>query len=278
MKMITALILCCLSLPLFAAQRIVAIGGDITQIIYALNAQSRLVGRDTTSTSPAAVAAVPDVGYLRQLNAEGILSLKPDLVIASALAKPSAALEQVARAGVKVVTITGETTPAAITAKVLATGNALNKDAEARSLAARLDQQLKALPTRPLPVKVLYIMAHSGMNTMAAGTQTAADNAIHSVGLVNAMGNIPHYQTLSQEGVVAAAPDMVVIGSTSLATLGGSDALWRLPGLALTPAGQAHQLLVVDEMALLSFGPDTPQALAGLRKAAETVRHDSATH
>ncbi len=123
-------------------------------------------------------------------------------------------------------------------------------------------------------MKVLFIMAHGGLRTQAAGAQTGADGAIRAAGLVNAMGAVPHYQQLSQEGVVAAAPDLVVVGEEGLRTLGGEQAVWALPGLQLTPAGQHHALLVIDEMALLSFGLDTPGALLRLRHAAEAVQHD----
>lgn len=69
------------ALPLFAsaaAERVISLGGDVTEIVYALNAGQQLVAKDSTSTWPAAAQKLPDVGYLRQLNAEGILSLRPD--------------------------------------------------------------------------------------------------------------------------------------------------------------------------------------------------------
>lgn len=259
-----------MTLPSLAAERVVSIGGDVTQIIYALDAQSQLVARDSTSLRPAQAARLPDVGYMRQLNAEGILALKPTLVIASAQAQPSLVLQQIARAGVRVVTVSGDSSLQAIPQKIITVGQALQRESEAQALA----QQIRQLPQQPLPVKVLYIMANSGMKSMAAGNQTAADGAIRSAGLENAMGSVPHYQALSQEGVIAAAPDLVVIGEDGLKTLGGEAQLWQLPGLALTPAGQQHRLLVIDTMALLGFGLDTPRAIVKLRQAAESLNHD----
>ena len=99
-----------LALPfsLLAEERVVSIGGDVTEIIYALDAQQNLVARDTTSLQPAVATKLPNVGYMRQLNAEGILAMKPTLVIASELSKPSLALQQVEQAGVKVITVTGK--------------------------------------------------------------------------------------------------------------------------------------------------------------------------
>ena len=258
-----------LALPSLAAERVIAIGGDVTQIVYALGAQQALVARDSTSQHPALAKRLPDIGYMRQLNAEGILALKPTLVLSSELAKPSLALRQVAEAGVRVVEITGENSLAAIPKKIAAIGKALHRDEEAQALAQQVNRTLAALPKRPLPVKVLFIMSHSGMRSLAAGSDTAADGAIRSAGLINAMAAVPRYQPLSQE-----APDLVVIGDDGLKTLGDEEEVWQLPGLALTPAGQHKNLLVTDEMALLGFGLDTPGAIVKLRKAAEAARHE----
>ncbi len=274
MKGVIAGLMLLLTLPSLAAERVIAIGGDVTQIVYALGAQQALVARDSTSQHPALAKRLPDIGYMRQLNAEGILALKPTLVLSSELAKPSLALRQVAQAGVRVVEITGENSLEAIPKKIAAIGKALHRDEEAQALAQQINRTLAALPKRPLPVKVLFIMAHSGMKSLAAGSDTAADGAIRSAGLINAMAAVPHYQPLSQEGVIAAAPDLVVIGDDGLKTLGDEEEVWRSPGLALTPAGQHKNLLAIDEMALLGFGLDTPGAIVKLRKAAEAARHE----
>ncbi|MDU6078962.1 MAG: ABC transporter substrate-binding protein [Pantoea sp.] len=274
MKGVIAGLTLLLALPSLAAERVISIGGDVTQIVYALGAQQALVARDSTSQHPALAKRLPDIGYMRQLNAEGILALKPTLVLSSELAKPSLALQQVAQAGVKVVEINGENSLAAIPKKIAAIGKALHRDEEAQALAQQVNRTLAALPKRPLPVKVLFIMSHSGMKSLAAGSDTAADGAIRSAGLINAMAAVPHYQPLSQEGVIAAAPDLVVIGDDGLKTLGDEEKVWQLPGLALTPAGQHKNLLVIDEMALLGFGLDTPATIVKLRKAAEAARHE----
>lgn len=83
-----------------AKERIISIGGDVTEIIYALNAEQDLVGRDSTSLIPEQVKKLPDIGYMRQLNTEGILALKPTKVITTSVAQPSIVLEQLKAAGV----------------------------------------------------------------------------------------------------------------------------------------------------------------------------------
>lgn len=262
-----------LALPfaLMAEDRVVSIGGDVTEIVYALGAQQDLVARDSTSLRPALATKLPDVGYMRQLNAEGILAMRPTLVIASELAKPSLALQQVEQAGVKVVTVTGEPSLEAIHKKIATVAGALHREEQGKALEVKLNAQLAGIAQQPLPLKVLFILNHSGMKALAAGTETAADSAIRSAGLINAMGNVPRYQPLTQEGIVASAPQLVVIGRDGLKALGDEERIWQLPGLALTPAGKEHRLLVVDEMALLGFGLQTPGAIVKLRKAAEAI-------
>lgn len=146
-----------------AAERIVSIGGDVTQIIYALDAQQALIARDSTSLHPAVVKKLPDVGYMRQLNAEGILALKPTLVIASELAKPALALQQVAQNGVNVVDVTGRADIAAISEKIATVAATLHREEAGKALQDRIKKQLASIPANPLPVKVLFILAHQGM-------------------------------------------------------------------------------------------------------------------
>ena len=107
---------------------------------------------------------------------------------------------------------------------------------------------------------------------MAAGQNTAADSIITSAGAQNAMQGFSRYRPLSQEGIVAAAPDLLLLTTDGVKTLGGLDNVWKLPGLAMTPAGKNKRALVVDDMALLGFGLETPAVLAKLRQSAEQVK------
>ncbi|KAA9001230.1 hemin ABC transporter substrate-binding protein [Affinibrenneria salicis] len=261
-----------LTLPFSAAaERIVAIGGDVTEIISALGAEKDLVARDSTSLRPESVRSLPDVGYMRQLNTEGILALKPSLVIASELSQPSLVLQQVADSGTPLVRVPAQQNLDSVPQKISVIAKALGRETEGKALVEKYQNQLTGLNNSPLPVKALFVMSHSGMVAMAAGQNTAADVVIRAAGLQNAMQGVVRYQPLSQEGVIASAPDLLLITAEGLKTLGGEQQVWRLPGLALTPAGKNHRLLVVDDMALLGFTLDTPALLQNLRKAAEQI-------
>ncbi|MCX4181447.1 heme/hemin ABC transporter substrate-binding protein [Enterobacter sp. HSTU-ASh6] len=263
------------ALPLlaFAAppEKIVTLGGDVTEIVYALGAASSLVARDSTSQWPQAANALPDVGYLRQLNAEGILSLRPTLVLASAQAQPSLALKQVEQSHVRVIEIPASNDLSVIDEKVRIVAEATHREAEGQALRNRLRQALSTLPASPLNKRVLFILNHGRMTAMAAGQQTAADAAIRAAGLQNAMQGFSRYQPLSQEGIIASRPDLVVISSDGITALGGEANLWTLPGLAQTPAGRNKQVLAIDDMALLGFSLRTPEAIQQLRSKAEQL-------
>jgi len=272
MKRLLALIAALPMLAFATAQeRVVTLGGDVTEIVYALGANSALVARDSTSQWPAEVTALPDVGYLRQLNVEGILSLRPTLVLASSQAQPSLVLQKVQESKVKVVSVPGGYSADAIDGKVSVIAEALGKQAQGDALRQTLHAEMAKIPTQPLNKRVLFILSHGGSGAMVAGQQTAADDAIKLAGVQNAMQGFDHYRTMSQEGVIASLPDLVVISADGLKGMGGEASLWKLPGLAQTPAGRNKQVLVVDDMALLGFGPRTPQALLQLRQKAEQL-------
>lgn len=264
-----------IALPLSAfaatADKIVALGGDVTEIVYALGAQSSLVARDSTSQWPPEATTLPDVGYLRQLNAEGLLAMRPTLVLANSQAQPSLVLKQLEQSKVQVITLPGRNDLSVIDEKVQIIAKATHRVAQGEALRKTLQQEITALPTTALNKRVLFILNHGGMSAMAAGQKTGADAAIRAAGLQNAMQGFSRYQPLSQEGVIASQPDLVVIPKEGLAALGGEENLWKLPGLAQTPAGRHKQVLAVDDMALLGFSVRTPQAIQQLRSKAESL-------
>lgn len=264
-----ASLLLLLGLGAHAAERIITIGGDVTEIAWALGAGDELIARDTTSTHPEQVQKLPDVGYMRQLNAEGILSLKPTLVIASELAQPSLVLRQVAGAGVRVVNVSGETTLDTVAQKISQVAAALERGEQGKALAADYARRVDAIPRTALPVRVLFILSHGGLTPMAAGQNTAADAVIRATGAANAMQGFSRYRPLSQEGVIASAPDLILVTNDGVKTLGGLDNVWKLPGMAMTPAARKQAVVALDDMALLGFTLNTPEALAQLRQAAE---------
>jgi iron complex transport system substrate-binding protein len=248
--------------------RVVSVGGSVTEIVYALGAGDRLVGVDSTSLYPDAAQEVPDVGYMRRLSAEPILSLEPDIVLAAADAGPPEALAQLRAAGVEVVEVPDTPSPAGVTEKVQAVAAALGLAGQGDALAKRLARQFDRLQARLADVdtrpRVLLLLAVGRGTPMAAGTDTAAQGMIELAHGRNAIEAFSNYKPLSREAVVAAAPDVFLTTQRTIARFGGRQALLERPELASTQAGREGRLIVMDGLLLLGFGPRTPQAAAQL--------------
>jgi len=190
-------------------------------------------------------------------------------VLSSELAEPSLVLQQLEQNGVKVVRVPGTPSADTVPKKIEVIAAALSRQAEGDKLIATYRAQIAAIHHDALPVKMLFVMRHGGMSSMAAGQNTAADAMITSVGAQNAMQGFSRYRPLSQEGVIASAPDIILLTSDGVKSLGGMDQVWKLPGVAMTPAGKNKRVLVLDDMSLLGFGLQTPAVMAQLRQAAE---------
>lgn len=260
------------SIAASAVERIVSIGGDVTEIVFGLGAGQQVVARDSTSRYPAAVLKLPDIGYMRQLHAESILSMRPTLLLTSELAQPALALDRVRKVNIPVEVITGEGSLDAVPRKIQQIARILKREKEGKLLTEKYEKALLEVRKTPLNTKVLFIMNNTGMTPMVAGQNTAADAIITAAGAKNAAQGFSNYRPLSQEGVIASAPDLVLLSSDGAAALGGADRVWSLPGLALTPAAKSKNLLVLDTMGLLGFGLTTPEALAQLRRAMELAQ------
>ncbi|PPJ46245.1 hemin ABC transporter substrate-binding protein [Rhizobium sp. KAs_5_22] len=250
------------------AKRIVSIGGTVTEIIYALGDDARIVAVDSTSTYPASAADKPDVGYIRQLSAEGVLSQKPDLIIAEAGAGPADAMAILKASGIPIVSIPTPPEAGAIAGKIRAVGAAVGKADAADMLASEVDAALKTLETRvsalPEPKKrVLFALSLANGRVMAAGTDTSADAIIRLAGGINAASGISGYKPLSDEAVIAAAPEVVLVMDNPAMHLTAEQA-FALPALQSSPAGKAKAFIAMDGLYLLGLGPRTPQAALDL--------------
>lgn len=247
-----------------AEQRLISLGGSVTEIVVALGAGHRLVARDTTSNHPDSVLALPDVGYLRALSPEGVLALDPGLILAEEGAGPPEAVAVLQAAGVPFVLIPGEPTPAGIAVKIRAVGAALGLQAQAGELAATVEAGLAEAATRAAavtaPQRVLFVLALQGGRVMAGGRGTAAEGIIALAGGTNAAGGFDGYRQMTDEAVIAAAPDVILMmDREGDLTLANAEVLAH-PALSQTPAAAAGAILRMDGMLMLGFGPRTPQA------------------
>ncbi|TVQ85752.1 MAG: hemin ABC transporter substrate-binding protein [Chromatiaceae bacterium] len=248
--------------------RVVSVGGALTEIVFALGAEDRLVGVDSTSQWPEAATALPEVGYMRQLAAEGLLSLRPDLVLATDAAGPEAVIEQLQTAGVEVRIVAAEPSLDGLLEKIRMVAAALDRQAVGEALAesvagamCRVRDEIVRSPTQP---RVVFLLSAARGAPLAAGRETAADAAIALAGGVNPLADMVGYKPLNAEALIATAPDLILVGERTLAGLGGIDGMLALPGVAATPAGAGRRIAAMNDLLLLGFGPRLPQAIAEL--------------
>ena len=253
------------------SSKLVAIGGSITEIVYALGEEKRLIARDTTSVYPPAALALPDVGYMRQLSPEGVLSVGPSAVIALEGSGPREAIDVLKKASVPFLEVPERFDGDGILAKIRTVGAALGvaekAEALATTVAADLDAAEKATATIATRQRVMFLLNAQGGKLLASGSGTAADGVIRLAGAVNAVEGYEGYKPITDEAVITAAPDVILMMDR-----GGDDPdptaeILANPAIASTPAGRQKRLLRMDAAYLLGFGPRTAAAVRDLAAA-----------
>ncbi|GIT93199.1 hemin ABC transporter substrate-binding protein [Jannaschia pagri] len=255
--------------PAPEAARVLSIGGSVTEIVIALGQNDRLIGRDTTSTYPPEIEALPDVGYMRALSPEGVLSVVPDLIVSEDGAGPPEAIDVLQAAGIPMVTIPDGYDRAGLRAKIEAVGDALGVPDKAAALAdktlARLDTAVEGINGDPK--RVLFILSTQGGRILASGTGTAADGIIRLSGATNAVAAFEGYKQMTDEAVTAADPDVILMMDRG-GDHGAVDAeLFAMPSLSTTQAATSGAIVRMDGLLLLGFGPRTPDAVEALAAA-----------
>lgn len=252
-----------------AAERIVAAGGVVTEVLYALGQQDKVVGVDTTSQwPPDALKDKKSVGYVRALSAEGVLSLKPSQVIAVEGAGPPDALALLKESGTPMTMIPEALSPEAVVGKIAAIGKAAGVAEPAQQLAAavkgrfqELDKLRSGLPGQK---RVLFVLSLQNGRTLVGGRATTADAIIALAGGVNAASAVEGFKPMTDEAIITAAPDVVLMMRHSSAHNAGPDELFAMPAFSETPAAKQKALIRMDGLYLLGFGPRTPNAARDL--------------
>jgi len=248
--------------------RIVSIGGAITEILYALGFEDRLAGVDSTSLFPAAALRdKPNVGYMRQLSAEGVLGLNPSLVLAVQGSGPKETMDVLEAAKVPLVLVPETFSEAGLIDKIKLVGHAMGADRRAECLTAAVTgdlAQLRELRARVTkPVRVMFVMSLLNGRAMAAGQKTAANEIIALAGGVNAIDGYDGYKIINDEAIIAAKPDVVLSiqrGKDSV----DAEAVYVHPAFALTPVAANKTFISMEGLYLLGFGPRTAAAARDL--------------
>ena len=254
------------------------IAGSIAATIVGLGLADRLVGRDVSSDLPGLgeLPVVTSNGHT--VNSEAIIALAPDLVITDGTIGPVDVLQQLRDAGIAVVFVDAEATldGAALLAEQV--GAALGMADAGAALAEQLDAAIAAKVAEiagivpggdPLRVLFLYLRGGSGVYYLF-GDGSGADALIDALGAtdVAAEVGIVGSRPMTDEAMIAAAPDLILVMSGGLESMGGVDGMIdTLTAVALTPAGTNRRIVDMADAAVLSFGPRTPGVLDALARA-----------
>lgn len=252
--------------------RVVSAGGAVTELLVALGARDRLVGVDRTSIFPADLADLPRVGMFSELSAEGILTLSPTALIATAEAGPPPVLDQLERSGLRILRVSDPTSTAEAADRIRTLARWIGAPERGEQLATALTTAMTVVGQRaasfsPHLPRTLFVYARGARILLVGGRDTVADRAIALAGGANAAAAFEGFKPLTAEAVVAADPEWILVTTHGLESVGGVDGVLGLPGIALTTAGRERRVIAVDDLALLGFGPRMPAALGVIQDA-----------
>ncbi|OOE65226.1 heme/hemin ABC transporter substrate-binding protein [Salinivibrio kushneri] len=255
---VIALISLFASLSIHASPRIISAGASVTDLLIELGAQSQIVGIDATSQLQE--KDMPSVGYHRQLAAEGVLSLSPDLLIGSEEMGPAPVLSTLRDAGVKVVRLSSTPTVAALKQRIHTLAELTATQANAEPLINAMDAQLAKLETRASASALntstlngLFLLVHQGRPASVAGADTTPNTLIDLLGATNpAAESVTSYKPLSPEALLGFNPDFILVMQRSLDQLGGMQGLAdAVPLLSNTRAYKNNRIIAVDGRVLV---------------------------
>lgn len=241
--------------------RIVTVGGAVTETVFALGAGARVVAVDSTSLFPAAARALPQVGYLRSLAPEGLISLDPDLLLLSDEAGPPQSIAVLRAAGAPVTMVPDGAGAAAVRRKITAIAQALGQDGSGLADAVAADWAALDAPIAALrPVRALFVLSAARGAPLVSGRNTHADALLAAVGAENCVTEFQGYRPLSAESAAQRAPEVIVMMEHALAEAGGIDGVLRATALSVTPAAATRRVVALEGSYMLNFGPRAAHA------------------
>lgn len=253
-------------------QRWVSAGGALSEWVSALGGESKLVGVDTTSQHPESLKALPSIGYQRQLSAEGILSLRPQILVGTEEMGPPPVLSQIRSAGVQVELFSAQPDLPTLQGNLQHLGKLLGAEDRASQVfltyQQQLDQQQARVSQAQLKHKapgVLLLLGHAGGKPLIAGKDTAADWLLQHAGGHN-LATHTGYKPFSVESLASLNPEVLVFADRALTGDAARAALFKEnPILSSTRAAKDGRVMELDPTLLVGgLGPRLPESLIKL--------------
>ena len=253
--------------------RVVALANGSAEIIASLGHLDILIGRDIAS-DVTSLESVEVVTSGHQIIAEKILSLKPDLVIVDALSGPSSALLAIESAGIRIAKISEAWTLNDIDRKVSEIAQAIGVVDDGKNLIAALQISRSSVKQIPADTRIAFLYLRGGSAIyLIGGKGSGTDSLISAIGGVDAGAQKFEnpFTPMTAEAIATLNPDIFLVMSKGLESVGGVDGLVQLPGIAQTQAGKNRAIVAVDDSLLLSFGPRTYSLLVALSQSVDRV-------
>lgn len=247
--------------------RIVSINGTVSEILVDLGLEEQIVGVDVASTYPERLQEKPKVGHSRQLTAEGVLALNPDVVIATTNDLKPEVKDQIVSAGAKVLVFDHEYSVEGAKGLIRTLADSLDKSAKGDSIITALKSDLSkvdSLDQSDSKPSVLFIYARGAGTMMVAGEGTQVEKIIQLAGGENAVNGFSDFKPLTAEALVAANPDVILLFDSGLSSLGGADMLLEMPGVKETNAGRNQKIVEMDGQLLTGFSQRLGKAILEL--------------
>lgn len=248
--------------------RVVCVSKQINEYLYDIHAESVLVARDLTSIYPPQITKLPSVGYHRALSAEGIISMRPTMLLTDGNLGPEGVVAQVKKVGIPVVIMNPGSTPDSARALMTRLGKEFHHEHDADSVIARWNSDLAAVladttswANGPKPRVLIMHFGQIANDYLAIKRGTPADQIIRWAGGENAIDSVGGMLRLTPELIAKAAPDVIIATDVGYDRVGGVDQFASLPGVSLTPAGRWKRIYRVDETEVMYYGPRTPASL-----------------
>jgi iron complex transport system substrate-binding protein len=246
--------------------KIVSLNGTLTEVLSGLGLEQNIVGVDVTSTYPASINSKPKLGHNRNIAAEGVLALQPDVVLGLKKDFNPTLAQQFKSAGTRLILFDQEYSPAGTRALINALSDSLKvSKSKSDSLIKQLDADLEIVIRNADPKpKVLFIYARGSGTMMVAGEGTNVEDIIELSGGQNAVTGFKDFKPLTAESLVKANPDVILLFDSGLQSLGGIDGFLKVQGVEQTNAGKNKRIVEMDGQFLTGFGPRLGKAVAEL--------------
>ena len=259
-----AVIVSASAVPTLSAQayeRIVAMSPDVADVVIALGATHKLVGKDATNTNPA-LKNVPAVGMHRNITAESVLAVKPDLVLGSYMVQPASVYQRLTGLKVKAVNVAPKEDINTFASSIKTIGSYVGKKSQGATLANNWSKAMSPMPK----TGKRYLLSYDGR--IVAGKGTVGDELIRRAGGINA-ANVSGLKPMSREGWLAAKPDVIIIADHNQAVVGGVNKFSQRPEIAASAAGKNGGVHFWSADDFLRYGLNSPQVLKKLNAVAK---------